>query len=368
MTKLKHSSSELIPRLPDDIAMECLIRLHFTSHAVASQVCSRWRHLVRSRDFYHHRRNTGHTRKVACLIHALSTPERNNNPAGHTSALIYHVSALTRYGITMFDPVTGSWKRIESVPEYPSGLPLFCKLVSSEGKLVVIGGWDPVDYHPVRHVFVYDFTTLKWRSGKAMPGLRSFFAAAATHGGEKVFVAGGHDESKNALRSAWVYDVRADEWEELPPMSQERDECEAVAIGSEVWVVGGYRTDMQGKFESGAEAIDIGELKWRPVEDVWKDGRCPKSCIGVRTTSNGEEKAAAVAAELFDWAEMGGGEVKVGACAVQLGSGMTLVSGSAYQGGPQRAYVVEGQDGKWNKLSIPPEFAGFIQSGCCAEV
>ncbi|CAN0879208.1 F-box/kelch-repeat protein At1g15670 [Linum grandiflorum] len=368
MTKSKHSSPELIPGLPDDIAMECLIRLHFTSHAVASQVCRRWRHLVRSRDFYRHRRNTGHTRKAACLIHALSVPEPNNKPVGPT-----------KYGLTMFDPVTGSWERLESVPEYPAGLPLFCRVVSSEGKLVVMGGWDPVDYHPVRHVSVYDFTTRKWRQGKAMPEPRSFFAAAAAHG--KVVVAGGHDESKNALRSAWVYDVCVDEWEELPPMSQERDECEAVAIGSEVWVVGGYRTDRQGQFELSAEAIEwrnqgvsdhsrsaiatnIGELTWRRVEDVWKGGRCPRSCLAVRTNSNGEEKAV----ELFDWAEMGGGEVKVGACGVELGSGMTLVSGSAYQGGPQGFYIVEGQDGKWNKLSVPPEFAGFVQSGCCIEV
>ncbi|CAN1306967.1 F-box/kelch-repeat protein At1g15670 [Linum perenne] len=347
MTKFEHSP-ELIPGLPEEIAMECLTRLHYTSHAVASEVCRRWRHLVGSRDFYYHRKTTGHTRKTACLIHALFSPEPK--PVGPT-----------RYGLTIFDPVTESWERVEPVPEYPNGLPLFCQVVSTEGKVVVMGGWDPTDYQPVRHVSVYDFTTRKWRQGKPMPEPRSFFAAAAHSG--KVVIAGGHDENKNALRSAWIYDLYADEWEELPPMSQERDECEAVVIGSEIWVVGGYRTDRQGQFDSSAEAIEIGgELKWRRVEEAWKEGQCPRSCLGVR---NGGEKAAA---ELFNWAEVGGGEVKVGACGVQLGSGMTLVSGSGYQGGPQGVYIVEGQDGKWKKLSVGCEFAGFIQSGCCAEV
>ncbi|CAI0406515.1 unnamed protein product [Linum tenue] len=342
---------ELIPGLPEEIAMECLIRLHFTAHGVASGVCRRWRQLVRSREFYYHRKQTGHTRKAACLIQALQAPE--SEPSGDKPV------GPARYGVSMFEPVSGSWERVDPVPDYADGLPLFCQVTSSEGKLVVMGGWDPADYHPVSHVFVYEFTTRSWRRGRSMPGARSFFAAGEFDG--KVVVAGGHDENKNALKTAWVYDVKGDEWTELPAMSQERDECEGAVVGSEFWVVGGYRTESQGEFEDSAEAIDLGGAsEWRRVEGVWKAGQCPRSCLGVSTAAKG--------AALFNWAEMGGGAVKVGACGVQLGSGMTLVSGSAYQGGPQGFYAVKGQNGKLNKLSVPLEFAGFVQSGCSAEV
>ncbi|CAN1772636.1 F-box/kelch-repeat protein At1g15670 [Linum perenne] len=354
------AQSELIPSLPEEIAMECLIRLHFSAHGVASGVCRRWRHLLRSKDFYYHRKQTGHTRKVACLIQALTAPESaGNKPVGPP-----------RYGVSLFDPVSGSWERVDPVPDYPDGLPLFCQVTSTEGKLVVMGGWDPADYHPVSHVFVYEFTTRKWRKGKNMPEARSFFAASGWNG--NVVVAGGHDENKNALKTAWAYDVDSDEWIELPAMSQERDECEGVIIGSEFWVVGGYRTESQGEFEGSAEAIDLSALEdgggaseWRRVEEVWKTGQCPRSCLGVTIPI---PKAGNGGGDLFNWAEVGGGAAKVGACGVQLGCEMTLVSGSAYQGGPQGFYSTEGQNGKWKQLTVPLEFAGFVQSGCCAEV
>lgn len=72
-------------------------------------------------------------------------------------------------------------------------------------RLLVVGGWDPETWAPTDSVLVYDFLTAAWRHGAAMPGpRRSFFACAAVGG--KVFVAGGHDEEKNALRSALAYD------------------------------------------------------------------------------------------------------------------------------------------------------------------
>ena len=37
-----------------------------------------------------------------------------------------------------------------------------------------------------------------------------------------VYVAGGHDGEKNALKSALVYDVAKDEWAPLPDMARER--------------------------------------------------------------------------------------------------------------------------------------------------
>lgn len=109
---------------------------------------------------------------------------------------------------------------------------------------MVMGGWDPTSWEPVKDVFVYEFTTRSWTQRKDMPSCRSFFAAGAVDG--MVLVAGGHDESKNALNSAWVYNIRNDEWAELSRMSEERDECEGIIIGSEFWVVSGYGTESQG--------------------------------------------------------------------------------------------------------------------------
>ncbi|KAF2307729.1 hypothetical protein GH714_031260 [Hevea brasiliensis] len=335
--------SELIPGLPEEIALECLTRLHYSSHPVAARVCWRWRNLLLSKDFYNHRKQSGHTHKAACFIQSLPVQFASSECKSMTPT----------YGVSLVDPVNGTWERVEPVPQYPDGLPLFCKITSSEGMLVLMGGWDPVNYEPLSHVFLYDFTTRKWKQAKDMPDTRSFFALGEING--QVIIAGGHDENKNALNTAWVYDVTQNQWTELPKMSQERDECEGLVIGSQFCVVSGYKTESQGQFEGSAELIEIGVTQWRKVENAWKENRCPKSCIGVDKDG-----------KFLIWS---GSErvVKAGVCGVHS-SEWTMVSGSEYQGGPQEFYMIEGQNGKWKRLEVQEGFSGLVQSGCSVEI
>ncbi|XAR68634.1 hypothetical protein NMG60_11003828 [Bertholletia excelsa] len=340
--------TELIPGLPDDLALDCLTRLHYTAHWVGAGVCRRWRELFLGRHFYHHRKRSGFTGKAACLVQSL--PARAE-PDGQKPV------KSPSYAISVFEPESGVWDRIDPIPKYPDGLPLFCQVLSSEGKLVVMGGWDPGSWNPVRDVFVYEFTTRRWTWRLEMPGTRSFFAAGAADG--RVFVAGGHDENKNALSTAWVYDIRADVWAELEPMSEERDECEGVVIGSEFWVVSGYDTDTQGGFKRSAEVLDIHSGRWRRVEEAWRASQCPRSCVGIGGDGT-----------LICWAESDP-NVRVGVCGVDLGE-WTVVMGSAYQMAQQGFFLVEkkgeGQNGKLVKVGVPDEFSGFVQSGCSIEI
>ncbi|KAI9153208.1 hypothetical protein LWI28_007774 [Acer negundo] len=339
---------DLIPGLPEEIALECLTRLHSTTHPLATRVCKTWQNLFPSTHFYFHRKRTGNTHKVACFIQALplnsASDTVNVMPVGSYS-----------YGVTVFDPLSQSWDRIHPVPKYPNGLPLFCRLSSSHGKLVVMGGWDPTSYSSVNDVFVYDFTTQSWRQGKDMPDNRSFFAVGELNG--RVIVAGGHNDSKNALNTAWAYDVCKDEWGELPRMSQERDECEGLVIGSEFWVVSGYKTESQGHFEASAESYKVGSGEWTRVEEAWRPSQCPRSCVGV-----------AKHGELFGLIKSDSDPgIRMGTCRVQLGES-TIVTGSTYTDGPQELFLVECQTGKFDSLDVPDEFRQFIQSGCCVEI
>lgn len=339
---------ELIPGLPEELGLECLTRLPYSAHGVASQVCRRWRLLLKSKEFYFHRKKHGYTRKLACLVQS-------------TGVVVVSCGGMKQsgspsYGITVFDPVSRTCERLPPIPKYPNGLPLFCQVASSEGKLVLTGGWDPVSYEPVKDVFVYDFTIRRWKQGKEMAGKRSFFAIGACSG--RVLVAGGHDENKNAISSGWVYDVNRNEWSELPPLSQERDECEGLVIGDEFWVVSGYGTETQGAFEGSAEVYGIGSGEWRRVEGVWEAGRCPKSCVGV-----GKDGGLANLGELDP-------VVRVGVCGVMMGN-RVLVTGSEYEGAAQGFYtaeMVEGQNGKIERIDTGDGFSGFVQSGCCVEI
>ncbi|CAK8578513.1 unnamed protein product [Lathyrus sativus] len=336
---------ELIPGLPSELGLECLTRLPHSAHRVALRVCNQWRHLFQSDDFYCHRKKTGHTRKVACLVQA-------REQLLHAEVEKTTGSTPPSYDITVFDPESMSWDRVDPVPEYPLGLPLFCQLISCEGKLVVMGGWNPASYEPLTAVFVYDFRTNLWRRGKDMPEKRSFFAAGSGQG--RVFVAGGHDENKNALSTAWTYDPRSNEWTALAPMSQERDECEGVVVGGEFWVVSGYATESQGMFDESAEVLDIESGQWRKVEGIWEAGRCPRSCADIRENGKVVDPG-----------------LRIGVCSVGVGS-KNLVTGSEYEGAPYGFYMVENDEGqkrKLNKISnVPDCYSGFVQSGCCVEI
>jgi hypothetical protein len=164
-----------------------------------------------------------------------------------------------------------------------------------------------------------------------------------------IYVAGGHDENKNALKTAWTYDPKKDEWKVLAPMSQERDECEGVVVNGEFWVVRGYSTERQGNFDGSAEVLNIGSGQWMKEEGVWEAGRCSRSCVDIR--ENGR---------LVDPG------LQVGVCSVRVGL-MNLVTGSEYEGGPYGFYLVDDEEGQNRKLrKISSVLDGF--SGCCVEI
>ncbi|KAL3719823.1 hypothetical protein ACJRO7_004754 [Eucalyptus globulus] len=231
-----------------------------------------------------------------------------------------------RYAITVFDPETAAWDLLDPVPDYPDGLPLFCHLVSCDGELVALGGWDSTTYELVADAFAYDFAV---QGGVVMPRRASFFTVG-THDG-RVYMARGHNEGKNALRSAWAYDLGRGEWAELPPMSQGRDKCEGVvaAEGQSFWVFSGYGTEDQGRFKGSAEVYDF------------RTG-------GVAA---GEEGVAAEAG--LDPV------VRAETCPVKLGGGRTLVAGAEYEGGWQGFYMAEGQNKKLERINVPNKFSEF---------
>ncbi|GMH08229.1 hypothetical protein Nepgr_010069 [Nepenthes gracilis] len=337
----------LIPGLPEELAIECLSRLHHTAHlAAAAAVCRRWHHLIKSRDFFNHRKKTGRTQFAACLIQAVIPHGIDEELTGPPAS-----------GITFFDPMNLEWNRVDTVHDFPDGVPLFCQVSSSEGKLVLMGGWHPKSFQEMSSMFVYDITTRRFRRVKDMPSKRSLFATGEIHG--KVFVAGGHDEEKNALDSAWVYDIEGDAWTELTRMSEKRDECHGLVIGSEFWVISGYDTDHQGMFKPSAEVYDTELAQWRRVEDAWNWCQSPKLCVGAG--KNGK---------LINWAELNS-EVRVGTCAVELGNRI-LVSGSAADEETRRCFLVErdenGEYGAFKELTVPRKFQGVIRSACCVEI
>ncbi|XBH62416.1 hypothetical protein VPH35_116651 [Triticum aestivum] len=341
---------DLIPGLPEEVARECLLRVGFRQLPAARRTSRQWKAEVESPLYGRLRRANGHARPILALAQALP-PLAASGPAHKYAA---SAALSNSYRLVLHDPADGGWATLPPLPG-GRGLPLFCQLAAvacvERRKPVVVGGWDPETWAPTDTVHVYDFLEGAWRSGAPMPGpRRSFFACAAAGG--RVFVAGGHDEEKNALRSAVAYDAEADAWAALPDMALERDEPRGICVGARFVVVGGLvdegacpRTCCAAPSAAGAMymlrgghlAVRDGDSVWRVVAPVPEDGR-----------------AATVV--------------------VAIGDGRVAAIGAGRHGGEQAVYVLSKEAGtngaapSWARVLAPQEFAGHVQAACCVEV
>ncbi|KAG2656937.1 F-box/kelch-repeat protein At1g80440-like [Panicum virgatum] len=369
-------TGDLIPGLPEDLARECLVRLGFDQLPASRRVSRGWKAEVESP--FHHRLR----RRRPLLALAQARPPL----AGSGPARKYAAAGGYSYRLVLHDPAAGTWTPLPAIPGGGGGLPLFCQLVAvGEGpatKLVVLGGWDPETWAPTAAVHVYDFVAGLWRRGADMPPpRRSFFACAAAGG--RVFVAGGHDEEKNALRSAAAYDAEADAWAALPDMARERDEARGVRAGARFVALGGYPTEAQGRFAGSAEAFDPATWSWGPVtERVIEDGACPRTCCAAPGTSidsgmymlRDGHVMARDAGEGGVWRAVARVPEDGRAAAAEVaafGDGRVAVVGSACPGAEQTVYVLSHGGAaapSWTHAAAPPEFTGHVQAICCVQI
>ncbi|KAJ1259749.1 hypothetical protein BS78_10G180000 [Paspalum vaginatum] len=376
---------ELIPGLPEEVARECLVRVGFDQLPVVRRISRQWKSEVESPYYHRLRRSEGLTRPVLALVQAQPTAPADDaaGPAAqkHSST----GGPANSYRMVLLDPAEGRWTALPPLPGPTGSLPLFCQVAAVDGgqgrkRLVVVGGWDPETWAPTDAVLVYDFLTGAWRRGAPMPGpRRSFFACAAVGGA--VYVAGGHDEEKNALRSALAYDPEADAWAPLPDMAAERDEPRGLCAGGRFLVAGGYPTQAQGRFVGSAEAFDPAASAWGDVQEgLLEDGACPRTCCA----APGAERlymlrdghlVARDGGASAPWRAVAQvpEDARTAPTVAALPDGRVVVVGSGCHGGDQAAYVLReeepGKGASWARAPTPPaEFSGHVQASCFLEI
>jgi len=254
----------LISSLPDDVFVQCLIRVPLQWHSSLQGVSKGVKSLVQSQSYYSMRREQGTSDSFVAM---LQPAPMSTEMLAEKSCSFMCASFDPVYRVTLLDAKTGAWERLPAIPGLPRGLPTFCKLVVVAGKLVAMGGWWQSTWEPSRSVFVYDFSSQRWCQGADMLGVRNFFAVGAV--GSKVVVAGGHDAEKKALASVEAFDVTTLQWETMTPMHEERDECAGVMMDGRFFVVSGYGTESQGVFRKSAEVWDPEACEWRLIANMW---------------------------------------------------------------------------------------------------
>ncbi|KAK7325190.1 hypothetical protein VNO77_29345 [Canavalia gladiata] len=358
---------ELISGLPEDVARDCLIRISYQQFPTVASVCKGWKTEIQMPEFRRRRRSMGHARKILVTVQSKIDSEKCG------TGLIMKANTNPLYRLSLFEPETGSCGELPMTPELADGLPIFCQIVGVGYDLVVMGGWDPHSWKASNSVFIYNFMSAKWRRGADMPdGPRMFFALASDQD-HTVYVAGGHDEEKNALRSAFAYDVASNVWVPLPDMARERDECKAVFRRGTLCVVGGYCTEMQGRFERSAETFDFATWRWGPVEEEFlDDAACPRTCVDggdpegimymcrggdvVALHGNKWRTVAKVPSEIRNVAWVGEWE------------GSLFFIGSSGFGEPHMGFVLNLKSGSWAKVVTPDNYTGHVLTGCLLEI
>ncbi|CAK9198931.1 unnamed protein product [Sphagnum troendelagicum] len=344
------ADEELIPGLPNDVALQCLVRIPVQAHAQLQRVSRKWRELVNSSQYYEERKREGTTMHFICTVQALdqqskikrrqqqqqqSTTTASNSPSAASSSPPPPPPVL---GVSVLNPRERTWEqRLPHILQHPHGLPLFCRLVGVKGKLVVLGGWDPVTWETLRSVYVYHFSSQSWRRGADIPSTRSSFACGVLND-RYVFVAGGHDNRKSALATAEVYDLEKDEWRNLPRMSEERDESIAVNLNGKLYVISGYSTEVQGQFLKSADVYEPEKNSWTRIEDMWS-----------RPSSMQQRQQQQQQAEDHDLSSSSAGRV------------FTVLSGTLYSLDHNTLFSYSATNNTWSSVATLPSAADHDQ-------
>ncbi|KAF7134842.1 hypothetical protein RHSIM_Rhsim08G0218900 [Rhododendron simsii] len=359
---------DLIPGLPEEVGLECLVRVPYTHFSSASSVCRRWNAEIRQPEFRRLRKVSGLTQPLVVMVQSRVNPSKPRSD----SMKRFDKSRSMIYRLTVFEPETGEWRELPPVPGCENGLPMFCRIVGVGLNLVVMGGWDPVTCVVSNSVFVFDFVWATWRRGSDMPGGPRSFLACASDSNRTVYIAGAHDKEKNALKSALMYDTAKEKWGRLPDMAMERDECEGVFHDGKFHVIGGYNTEMQGQFSRSAEEFDVATMRWDQVQDDFLEAAtCPTTCTDGRDgrlyMCRGNDVAIRLNSSWQAVAELPA-EVRSSISYVTAWRGKMLVIGSLKFGVALRAHVLDLKRYVWTQIEVPAEYCGYVQSGCWLDI
>lgn len=190
------TQSPLIPGLPDDLAIACLIRVPRIDHRRLRLVCKRWYRLLAGNYFYTLRKNINFFEEWIYIM------KRDKD-----GKISWHA----------FDPIYRLYQPLPPVPKEYSEAVGFGSAVLSGCHLYLFGGKDPIK-GPMRRVIFYSTRTNKWHRAPDMLRRRHFFGSCVIN--NCLYVAGGENEGiHRSLRSAEVYDPNKSRWSFISDMS-----------------------------------------------------------------------------------------------------------------------------------------------------
>ncbi|KAJ7551560.1 hypothetical protein O6H91_06G020300 [Diphasiastrum complanatum] len=244
--------SQLLPGLPDDLAIACLVRVPRLYHRELRVVCKRWYRLLAGNFYYSLRKSMGMAEEWIYVIKR----DRDGRISWHA-----------------FDPIYQLWQPLPPIPvEYCEALGFGCAVLSG-CHLYLFGGKDPIK-GSMRRVVYYSARTNKWHRAPDMLRRRHFFGCCIIN--NCLYVAGGECEGvQRSLRSAEVYDPNKNKWSYISDMSTAMVPFIGVVYEGK-WFLKGLGAHRQVMSEVYMPARN----HWSPIVDGMVNGwRNPSTCL-----------------------------------------------------------------------------------------
>ncbi|CAI9783452.1 unnamed protein product [Fraxinus pennsylvanica] len=219
--ELSFRGEPLIPGLPDDVALQCLLRVPVDKHATCKAVCKRWYSLFGSKEhFFTRRKELGfHDQWLFVFAHHKCTGK-----------IEWKVLDLTQF----------SWHTIPAMPCKDKVCPqgFRCTAIPHQGVLFVCGGVASDVDCPLNLVLKYEVCRNRWTVMSKMITARSFFASGIIDG--LVYVAGGNSTDMFELNSSEVLDPNKGTWRSVANMGTNMASYDAAVLNGKLLVTEGW--------------------------------------------------------------------------------------------------------------------------------
>jgi hypothetical protein len=142
-----------------------------------------------------------------------------------------------------YDASSGVWRQASPMASLRAEFGL-CKL--SDGGFYATGGLG-IDNVRLASVERYDSCLDTWSAAPSLP--RPRFAHCTCAVGDAMYVLGGviedEERGEHTMNTVLKFDCRTQTWSEVAPIPAERDNAGACVLGSDIYIIGGRKDDMQ---------------------------------------------------------------------------------------------------------------------------
>ena len=196
-------------------------------------------------------------------------PSSSSRSAAVCGGQLYVMGGKNSNSVCCFNPNQIKWSTLNMKMDSKN-----CTVTSFNEELYVIGGED--SWHDVQ---IYDVVFNKWRQGVSMETARAEHNAVVLQ--EHIYVIAGHN-GEVCQSSADCYNPLTDQWTEISGMSKVRRCAAAVAVGRNLFVVGGFGDMTVSTIEPSCEIFDPKANQWSLVPSL----SIPRAASGIGSIGN----------------------------------------------------------------------------------